>query len=85
MTISPHEQFWRVRLRVEVSARYHEWRRSSLSTTASAVKFISLIGSLLAFFAVTRWVETSAFAVGIVVALTLAIARNNALDLCFWH
>lgn len=83
------EMFQDLKFQIEVSTRYHEWRRATLLKYVTYVKFLSIIGAFLAFAFIwgapanfTLWIITinTNLAVSVLSAL---IAFVNILDLVF--
>ena len=68
---------------VEVSTWYHEFRRGLFSTMVSCVRAISLVGSIIALFAISGWVEAGPTRVAIVAIVAVVIGIVNLFDLVF--
>ncbi len=78
------DAFWELKFGVEVSARYHDWRRATLSRYLSVVRLVSICGSIIAVLAVTRWFESFGVTVDeTTVVFGLLVALVNIVDLTF--
>ena len=56
MTDAPNA-YKALKFNLEVSARYHDYRRATLGTRVTLVRLVSLLGSVLSLLAVSYWIE----------------------------
>ena len=56
MTDAPNA-YKALKFSLEVSARYHDYRRAALGSRVTFVRLVSLLGSLLSLLAVSYWVS----------------------------
>ena len=84
MAISLDEtDFQNEKFYIEVSARYHDYRRSTLGLCVTWIRLLSLTGAIASLFAVSTWVESSGRAVMLVTVASIVIGIVNLLDLVF--
>jgi hypothetical protein len=75
-------ELWNLRWSVETSARYHDWRRTSLSTVVRLVRLVTLTGAIVALVtAFSSYHLDTLWASIIVGAFSVLIAVVNLLDL----
>lgn len=75
-------EFWELKFSVEVSTRYHDWRRTTFEGWARIIKVVTLIGAvftLLTAFNPLQWETTSVQAA--IAASAVVIACMNLVDL----
>lgn len=81
------DRLWKLKFAVEVSTRYHDWRRATLERYAAAVKVISIFGAFLTFAAVTDWFNVvfgyQVSSLLLISIFSVLIAAINILDLVF--
>ena len=68
---------------LEVSARYHDYRRASLGLRVTIVRLVSLLGSVLSLLAVSNWVESAEKTIYVVAGLSAIVGVFNLIDLVF--
>lgn len=68
---------------IEVSTRYHDYRRATLGQYVTLVRLISLVGSIGALLAVSTLAQSSEKMVNYVAFASILIAIVNLLDLVF--
>jgi hypothetical protein len=68
---------------IEVSARYHDYRRSALEWCMTLIRLISLLGSIASLLAVSVWVESSERMVLSVALASILVGVANLFDLVF--
>jgi hypothetical protein len=82
-------KFWQLKFSVEVSARYHDWRRATLESYVLVVRMVSAIGAVLSLIGITNpsyeiQIDTIRFtAIQLVVVAAALIGLVNVLDLVF--
>jgi hypothetical protein len=72
-----------LRFSIEVSARYHDYRRATLGFRVTFVRFVSLLGSVLSLLAVSNWVESQQLTVLWVALIGIVVGIVNLVDLVF--
>jgi hypothetical protein len=72
-----------LKFNLEVSARYHDYRRAILETRVTVVRMLSLVGSILSLLAVSNWVESETIMVQAVASLSAIVGIANLIDLVF--
>ena len=82
MAVAPRS-YEAIKFEVDVSARYHEYRRSWLEGVVTIIRAVSLVGSVVALLALSNWVETRDVAVSVVAIITALIGIVNLIDLVF--
>jgi hypothetical protein len=79
-----NEELWRLRFSVEVSAAYHDWRRTTYETAARFVKAATLLGAILALLtAFNPFAASTAAVTNTIVGISIAIAIINLVDLAW--
>lgn len=68
---------------IEVSARYHDYRRSALEWCLTLIRLISLLGSIASLLAVSIWVKSSDRMVLSVAIASILVGVANLFDLVF--
>ena len=81
--MSDSTRFAKIKFEVEVSARYHEYRRAVLETRVTFIRLVSLLGSVLALLAVSNWVESQQLTVFCVTIVSVIVGIFNLVDLVF--
>ncbi len=82
MPVQPRP-YMAVKFEIDVSTRYHDYRRAWLGWLVTLVRLVSLAGSIVALLALSNWVESRQAAVAIIAAAAAAIGVVNLLDLVF--
>ena len=83
MTSQDEADFANFNFETEVSARYHDYRRGTLERYVSLIRLTSLLGSIVAFIAVSIFVEGDARNTLIIELATILIGTVNLFDLVF--
>jgi hypothetical protein len=79
----PPNAYKALRFNLEVSARYHDYRRATLGTRVTFVRLISLVGSVASLLAVSNWVESVEKMVLWVAWISVGVGVFNLIDLVF--
>ena len=69
------KELWNLKFSVEVSTRYHDWRRAMLGTYVDLVRIITLLGaglSLMGLVAKEQWTVAIAVSCAVIAVVTLA-------------
>jgi uncharacterized membrane protein len=82
MTVTPRP-YTAVKFEIDVSTRYHEYRRAWLESIVTIIRLVSLLGSIVALLALSNWVESRDAAITTVVIATAFIGIVNLVDLVF--
>lgn len=78
------DRFWNFDFALEVSARYHDWRRASLGRVVSIIRGVTLLGAVIAFLSLTEWVSSpDGFGSTVAAAASVLIAIITLADLVF--
>ncbi len=78
------DRFWNLEFGLEVSARYHDWRRASLGRVVTIIRGVTLVGAVLAFLSLTDWFSSPGGYGGTVAAgASVLIAIVTLVDLVF--
>jgi hypothetical protein len=79
------DRLWLLRFSLEAATRYHEARRARLESYVSLVKFLSIVGAVLTFVAISGWLPEfyGIKSEYVVVFASGLIAFINLLDLVF--
>lgn len=72
-----------IAFQVEVSARYHDFRRATLGICVNIIRLVSLCGSIITFLAVSSLVKSSPIWLLIAALASIAIGVVNLFDLVF--
>lgn len=76
------EQLWRLKFAVEVSTRYHDWRRGTFEGTVRFVKLVTLVGAVFSLLTAFNPLDFSSPTVTKSIAITsIIIACVNLVDL----
>jgi hypothetical protein len=68
---------------IEVSARYHDYRRAALEWCTTLIRLVSLLGSIASLLAVSAWIESSNRMVFAVTIASVVVGIANLFDLVF--
>jgi hypothetical protein len=79
----PPNAYKALRFSLEVSARYHDYRRATLGTRVTFVRLVSLLGSVGSLLAVSHWVESAEKMVLWVAWISVVVGIVNLVDLVF--
>src|SRR5262245_46769143 len=83
MTERDETDYENLNFNVEVSTWYHEFRRGLFATAVMIVRLISLLGSIVAFLAISSWIEASDPRIVIITVASVLIGIVNLFDLVF--
>jgi hypothetical protein len=72
-----------LRFNLEVSARYHDYRRATLEARVTLIRLVSLLGSVLSLLAVSHWVESKETMIQAVAIISAVVGLVNLVDLVF--
>jgi hypothetical protein len=76
------ETFWNLKISVEVSARYHDWRRSTMETYVRCARGATLLGAIITLATAFNPLNlASPSVVNLVALLAFIIACINLLEL----
>ena len=72
-----------LRFEIEVSTRYHDYRRAALEFRVTVIRLVSLVGSVLALLSVSNWVESRELTIQFVTWISIVVGLFNLVDLVF--
>jgi hypothetical protein len=76
------DQLWRIKFAVEVSTRYHDWRRGTFEGLARFVKLVTLIGAIFTLLTAFNPLDLSSPTVTKSIAIaSIVVACINLVDL----
>jgi hypothetical protein len=83
LTSEPPNSYKALKFELEVSARYFDYRRSSLGVRVTIVRLISLLGSILSLLAISYFIESKEKMATVVLWISVFIGLANLVDLVF--
>jgi hypothetical protein len=83
ITSEPPNSYKALKFELEVSARYFDYRRSSLGVRVTIVRLISLLGSILSLLAISYFIESKEKMATVVLWISVFIGLANLVDLVF--
>jgi hypothetical protein len=79
----PGNEYRALKFGLEVSARYHDYRRATLGSRVTFVRLVSLLGSVASLLAVSNWVESADKMILAVAWISVVVGIVNLVDLVF--
>lgn len=74
--------FWRLKFGIEVSTRYHDWRRATFETSARFVKVVTLVGAIFTLLTAFNPLDWASLTVAKTIGFcSVIIACINLVDL----